>query len=83
MAKEQQHPQRPPSRETAGEQPAPAQRRSDVRTLAAASPFTLMRRFIEDIDRLFEGFGSGGLMPRIELGAAGREGGEATWVPAL
>jgi HSP20 family protein len=77
-AREQQQ-----SRETGSEPQAVAGRQRDVRTVPSVNPFTFMRRFIEDIDRLFEGFGVGpGLRPRIDLGRASREGGE-TWVPAV
>jgi len=86
MAKEREKEAReqPQSRETGSEPQAPVQRQRDVRTVPSANPFTFMRRFIEDIDRLFEGFGVGpGLRPRIDLGPASRERGETTWVPAV
>ena len=41
------------------------------------SPFGFMRRFMDDMDRLFDDFGFGGLMPRIELS------GEAAWSPTV
>jgi len=49
-------------------------------TAVPHSPFGLMRRLLEDLDRFTEGFGPG-LRPRIE--AQRWEGGETMWVPAL
>ncbi len=60
---------------------APMLRGSDLFTL---SPFSLMRRMMDDFDRMFEevGFGMGGLMPRGE-----RPGEElargALWTPQI
>jgi HSP20 family protein len=77
MAKEREKEAREPQPR---EPRAVAPRQAEMRV---PSPFTMMRRFFDDVDRLFEGFWSGsGPMPRIELGPAGREGIE-TWMPAV
>jgi HSP20 family protein len=47
--------------------------------MPAASPFTFIRRFMEDMDRLFEGFGFG---PSL-IGSAGGGAAMATWVPPV
>ena len=69
-----------------GGQSGVAPRESSMRATsgAPASPFTLMRRFMEDLDGLLGGFGFGpGLMPRIDVSPRGTERGEAMWVPPL
>jgi HSP20 family protein len=49
-----------------------------------ASPFVLMGRFMEDIDRLLGSFGSGpALTPRIDVGSRSPAAVETMWVPAL
>jgi HSP20 family protein len=46
------------------------------------NPFGFLRRFAEQMDRLFEDFGfGGGLSPRIQLGAS--RFGETTWAPDI
>ncbi len=45
--------------------------------LGPASPFTCIRRFAEEMDRLFEDFGLGDITPRIQL-RGGRQ-----WMPHL
>jgi HSP20 family protein len=46
------------------------------------NPFGFMRRFTEQMDRLFEDFGfGGGLSPRIELGRT--RFGETAWAPDI
>ena len=49
-----------------------------------ASPFVLMGRFMEDLDRLLGSFGfDPELMPRIDIGSRSPTGAETMWVPAL
>jgi HSP20 family protein len=52
---------------------------------AQASPFAVMRRFAEEMDRLFDDFrrGTGSLLPRLALPGEGREAGEAGWLPPV
>jgi HSP20 family protein len=49
--------------------------------MRAPSPFGLMRRVMEDLDGLFEGFG--GLTPRIDRFTRSGERGAGAWVPAV
>ncbi len=60
---------------------APMIRGSDIFTM---SPFSLMRRMMDDFDRMFEdvGFGMGGLMPRGELPGEALSRG-ALWTPQI
>lgn len=50
-----------------------------------SSPFTLMRRFAEEMDRLLEDLrpGSSSLLPRLEFPWERREGREGEWLPSL
>lgn len=52
---------------------------------AAASPFGAMRRFADEMDRLFDDFrhGTGAALPRLTLPGEGREAGEAGWLPPV
>jgi HSP20 family protein len=52
---------------------------------SAANPFAFMRRFAEEMDRLFEDFrlGSSSLLPRFEFPWESREGREGEWLPSL
>jgi HSP20 family protein len=56
-------------------------------TPAASAPgsFALMRRFAEEMDRLFGGlpFGPLSMLPRFEVPWEGREAGEAAWLPSV
>ena len=48
--------------------------------MAAVSPFTLMSRVMDDLDRFLEGFDAGpSLLPRIDLGSRGAQ----TWIPPV
>ena len=57
---------------------SPAQMRREGRP---GSPFGLMRRFMDEMDHLFDDFGFGSLMPRIELLPRAWEEGEGAWSP--
>ena len=59
-----------------------APRDQGTRALGAASPFTFMRRFADEMDRLFEDFrlGASSLLPRPEIP---REQEEADWMPSV
>ena len=59
---------------------APAERRTP--TVLPPTPFAFMRRFAEEMDRLFEEFrfGASSLFPHVDLPW---EGGEAAWAPAV
>jgi len=73
------------SRKSGGEERGVSRRENALRAAPTpiASPFDLMLRFMEDLDRIFEPFDLGpGLMPRIDLGSRG-EGREAMWVPSI
>jgi HSP20 family protein len=91
MAKEQKESQeqagqeqgrQDPSRRTSEHERGVARREGAQRSTDAmmGSPFTLMRRFMEDLDGLLGGSGPS-LMPRIDLGARGE--GQTTWVPPV
>jgi HSP20 family protein len=88
MAKERakEQPRSPEGRESGGEERGVGRRERETRPgFASSNPFTLMRRFIDDMDRLFEGFagpGAMGLLPRIDVGE-GAEGREGMWVPPV
>ena len=57
--------------------------RHESSSRAFGSPFGFMRRFIEDIDQLFDDFlGYGGVSPRIQL-SSGLEFGGAAWSPQI
>jgi HSP20 family protein len=63
---------------------APAPRQSAVPSerrpvFGPMSPFGLIRRMFDDMDRLFEEFGFGAMMPRIEIG----RGAEGVWSPQV
>ena len=49
------------------------------------NPFALMRRFAEEMDRLYGDFRFGGApqVPRLELPWKSRESGESAWLPSL
>ncbi len=49
------------------------------------NPFALMRRFADEMDRLFGDFrfGSAPQVPRLELPWKSREAGESAWLPSL
>jgi HSP20 family protein len=64
-----------------GEERGLARREAGMRSGPLAAPFALMRRFMEDLDRLVGGVGPD-LMPRIDLGGFG-EARETPWFPAL
>ena len=67
-------------RKQSGEEQSVARREagSPLAALALASPFALMRRFMEDMDRLVEDFGSGNAAT-----APRGEGRDPIWVPPL
>jgi len=50
-----------------------------------ADPFTVMRSLTEEMDRLFEDFGFGGMMPRVGRGLAQQQGtgSSAGWSPQI
>jgi HSP20 family protein len=54
-----------------------AQGRELTRSMQAASPFSFMRRFMSDMDRLFEDFGFGGAPTSTQ----GRSGDPSLWSP--
>lgn len=72
----QQETRAPAQRQSA---PPPSERRRTYAGGAQASPFSLMRRMFDDMDRMFEDFGFGGLMPRIGVG----RGSEFVWNPQV
>ena len=52
---------------------------------APATPFAAMRRFAEEMDRVFDDLrrGTGSLLPRLGLSGEGREASEAGWLPPV
>ncbi len=54
-------------------------------TTSVKSPFALMRRLADEMDRAFEEFrlGAPPVLPRLELPFGGREAPEAAWLPAV
>src|SRR5438132_8725795 len=86
MAKERPRDAQEKEPKETGEERSPARRESALRATAMpfASPFSLMGRFMEDLDRIFEVFGAGpGLTPRIDLPSRAGEGRETMWVPPV
>ena len=61
----------------------PRERRTPV--ASPSSPFALMHRFADEMDRLFEDFrlGSSSLLPRFDLPWESREAAEGAWLPSL
>jgi HSP20 family protein len=84
MPKDQQKDTPETERKTDGEPRSITRRDSALRPAAmpVASPFTLMRRFVDDLDRLF-GFSFGPFMPAGDVAPSGEEGRQTMWVPAL
>src|SRR5512136_3042587 len=72
-----------------GQPPAEIQSRESQRGLSQygnwmASPFSFMRRFTEEMDRLFEDFGFGGTLARSTGGRISqREFGRGMWSPPI
>jgi HSP20 family protein len=83
MAQERTRDVQERDREGSGEQRGVARRENPAQGVAmrVPSPFTLMRRFIDDLDRLFDSDLGPSLAPRIDVGAG--EGRGSTWVPAV
>lgn len=83
MAKEQAKETQGPERARAGgEQNITRRDNASSQPMPSASPVTFMRRFVEDLDRLFDGFGFGtGLGGSVARSSGGA--GEAMWVPPL
>lgn len=59
------------------------ERGSGLGAYGGGSPFSFVRRFAEDMDRLFEEFGMGGLMPSPSALLAGPERAMREWIPQL
>jgi HSP20 family protein len=81
MAQEGAKTSKEQERRQSGEERSATQSEARRPAMRAPSPFGLMRRVMEDLDGLFEGFG--GLTPRSDLSSRSGERGRSAWVPAV
>jgi HSP20 family protein len=76
--------QKPEPEQKAGPVTAPAPRERSRPAASPPSPFAVMRRLADEMDRLFGApFGASSLTPRFDLPWESREGGEGAWMPSV